>query len=106
MIYGFKAKGRSSKYFRDYQNPIELFKNLRNGNVKPKEVLKNQMNFKSDLSEIRKEANKSENQKNTKNIDFFLIFEKKLLIFFEIILFRYLKLNRKYNWEKTQNINS
>ena len=100
MIYGFKTKGRSSKYFRDYQNPIELFKNLRNGNVKPKEVLKNQMNFKSDLSEIRKEANKSENQKNTKNIDFFLIFEKKLLIFC------YLKLNRKYNGEKTQNINS
>ena len=38
--------------FRNYQNPIELFKDLRDGNINPKEVLRDQINFKSDLSEI------------------------------------------------------
>ena len=54
LIYEFKTKGRSPKDFRDYQNLIELFKNLRDGNVNPKEVLKNQMKFKSDLCKILK----------------------------------------------------
>ena len=31
--------------------PLELFKNLRDGDINPKEVLKNQARFKSDLSE-------------------------------------------------------
>ena len=31
-----------------------LFENLRNGNVYPKEVLKNQINFNSDLIEIKR----------------------------------------------------
>ena len=38
--------------FRNYQNPIELFKDLRDGNINPKEALRDQINFKSDLSEI------------------------------------------------------
>ena len=44
---------------------LELFDNLRDGNVNPPDVLKNQVNFKSDLSEIKAEINKSEYQKNT-----------------------------------------
>ena len=61
----------------------------------PKEVLKNQARFKSDLNEIKIGDKKSPNQKNTiKNVNF-LIYEKKLLIFSEIILFYYLKLNTK-----------
>ena len=44
-------------------------KDFRDGNINPKEVLKNQARFKSDLSEIKTGAKKSPNQKNTiKNI--------------------------------------
>ena len=38
MIYKYKTEKRSLKYFRNYQNLIELFKSLRDGNVKPTEV--------------------------------------------------------------------
>ena len=54
LIYKYKTEGRSPKEFRNYQNPIRLFKNLRDGNTNPKEVLKNQINFKSDQGEIKK----------------------------------------------------
>ena len=59
LIYNYKIEGRSSKDFRNYQNPVELFKNLRDGNTNPREVLKYRINFSSDLGEIRK-----------KNLDF------------------------------------
>ena len=52
MIYKYKTEGMSPKYFGNYQNPIDLFKNLRDGNTNPKEVLQNQIN--SDLLEIKK----------------------------------------------------
>ena len=55
LIYNYKIEGRSSKDFRNYQNPVELFKNLRDGNTNPREVLKYQINFSLDLGEIRKE---------------------------------------------------
>ena len=55
LIYKYKTEKRSSKDFSNYQNPIKLFKGLRDGNANPKEVLKNQINFKSDLGEIKKE---------------------------------------------------
>ena len=37
MIFEFKYEGRIMKDFRDYRNPTELFKNLRDGDVIPKE---------------------------------------------------------------------
>ena len=40
LIYKYKNEEISPKIFRNYQNPIELFKDLRDGNIKPKEVLK------------------------------------------------------------------
>ena len=55
MIYKYKNEGRSLEDFRKFQNPIELFKNLRDGNVNTNEVLKNQINFKSNLAEIKQE---------------------------------------------------
>ena len=55
MIYKYKCEGSSPKDYSVDQNPIDLFKNLRDGNIKPKKVLKNQINFKSDLGEIKKE---------------------------------------------------
>ena len=55
MIYKYKNEGRSLEDFRKFQNQIELFKNLRDGNVNTNEVLKNQINFKSNLAEIKQE---------------------------------------------------
>ena len=39
--------------FSNYQNLIDLFKNLRD-NINHKKVLKNKINFKSDLDKIKK----------------------------------------------------
>ena len=43
LIYKYKTEGRSPKDFINYQNPIDLFINLRDGNINQKEVLKNQL---------------------------------------------------------------
>ena len=49
--------------------PLKLFEDLGDGEINPKEVLKNQARFKSNLSEIKTLSKKSVNQKNTiKNI--------------------------------------
>ena len=55
MIYKYKTERKSSKDFSNYQNVMYLFIHLIDGNVNPQEVLKNQINFKSDLGEIKKE---------------------------------------------------
>ena len=47
------------KDFSNYQNVMYFFIHLIEGNVNPGEVLKNQINFKSDLGEIKKENPKS-----------------------------------------------
>ena len=52
----------------------------RDVDVKSKEVLKNQIKFKSYLREIRKGSNNSENQNRIiKNADTFLIYKKKII---------------------------
>ena len=50
------VKEEIRKTFSVYQNLIDLFKYLLDGNINPKEVLKNHIHFKSDLGEIRKET--------------------------------------------------
>ena len=67
LIYNYKTEGKSPKDFSDYQNPIDVFINLRNGNVNPREVLKNQNDFKSDLSEI-KIGNKKSKSKDQRTV--------------------------------------
>ena len=52
----------SPKDFRNYQNQIDLFKDLKDNNINSKEVLKDQIDFKSDLSEIKKENEKSKSK--------------------------------------------
>ena len=42
---------------------MEVFEDLRDGNINPKEVLKNQARFKLDLSEIKTGCKKSLPQK-------------------------------------------
>ena len=54
----YKTEGKSPKDFRNYQNLIELFKDLKDGNINPKELLKDQINLKSELDEIKKENKK------------------------------------------------
>ena len=54
MIYKYKPEGISPNEFSGYQNSIYLFKNLTDGNINPKEVLKTQINFKSDLQSFTK----------------------------------------------------
>ena len=80
-----------------------MFKNLRDGNVNPREVLKDQINFKSDLGEIRKENLdlKSEEQvSEIQNVANIFDLRENIIEFFEIILFCSLKLNIKQNVEK------
>ena len=69
MVYKHKVEGRSPKDFRNYKNLIELFKDLRDGNLNLKEVLKDQIKFKSDLRKIKKEIQikiRRSNKCNTK----------------------------------------
>ena len=90
LIYKYKTEGISPKDFRNYQNPIELFKDLKDDNINPKEVLKDQINFKPDLREIKKgnKESKSEDQISViQNVRFFFIEEKKKLILLKIIIF-------------------
>ena len=80
MIYKYKTQGINPKDFRNYQNPIELLKDLKDGNINPKEVLKDQINFKPDLREIKKgnKKSKSEDQISViQNVHFFLLKRKK-----------------------------
>ena len=50
LIYNYKTEGKSPKDFSDYQNLIDLFINLRNGNVNPREVLKTKMTLNQILA--------------------------------------------------------
>ena len=52
LIYKYNTEGRSPKDSNNLQNLIDLFINLKDGNIDPKKVLKNQINFKSGLSQI------------------------------------------------------
>ena len=56
MIYKCKIEGRGPKNFSNHQNPIDLFINLRDSNVNRKEVLKNQIDYKSDLGKKKKKS--------------------------------------------------
>ena len=101
MIYKYKTQGINPKDFRNYQNPIELFKDLKDGNINPKEVLKDQINFKPDLREIKKgnKKSKSEDQISViQNVHFFYWREKKFDSFKDYYL-SYLRLNAKQKME-------
>ena len=79
---------------------IDLFINLRDGNINPKKVLKIQINFKSDLGEIKQWnlKSKAENQISVmQNVDNFFDWSEKIIDILEIILSCYLKLNTRQN---------
>ena len=54
LIYKYKTEEASLKDFSNYQNPIDSFIDLVDGNKNPREVLKDQINVKADLGEIKK----------------------------------------------------
>ena len=64
---------------------IELLKSLRDGNVNPREILKNQSNFKSYLAEIKTgyPKSKSEDQISViQNVENFFDLREKIIDFF------------------------
>ena len=82
MIYKYKTAETSPKDFRNYQNPIELFKDLRKN---PNEVLQDQINFKSDLGEMKTGNPKSRSKDQVsviQNVEFFFHLRKKYIDFF------------------------
>ena len=85
MIYKYKTEGISPKYFRNHQNLIELLKDLQDGNINPKEVLKDQINSKSDLGEIKKGNKKSKSKDQIsviQNVEICLDIKEKIIDFF------------------------
>ena len=79
---------------------IDLFINLRDGNINPKKVLKIQINFKSDLGEIKQwnSKSKAENQISVmQDVYNFFDWSEKIIDILEIILSCYLKLNTRQN---------
>ena len=71
--------------------------------------MKNQINFKSDLGEIKKENPnlKSKDQiSDIKNVQFFFWFKRKIIDFFRNYSFFYPKLNTKQNIEGVSSIKS
>ena len=63
--------------------PWELFEDLRDGDINPKEVLKNHSRFKLDLSEIKTSWKKSPIQKDIiKNVTAFFDLQEKIIDFF------------------------
>ena len=66
LFYEFKTDGKIPKDLRDYRMPLELFENLRDGDLNPKEVLKNQVKFKLKLNETKIEVINQKTKKYNK----------------------------------------
>ena len=79
LINEFRTDGNEPKDFGYYQGPLKLLEDLRDENINPKEVLKNQARLKSDLNKIKIRDKKLPNQKNTINniTNFFDLREKR-----------------------------
>ena len=64
---------------------MDLFINLKDGNVNPREVLKNQIEFKSDLGEIKEGNSKSKTEDQIsviQNVQNFIGLREKIINFF------------------------
>ena len=84
-IYKYKSEEISPKDFRNHQNLIKLFEDLKDGNINPNEILKNQLKFKSDLGKIKKENPKSRSKDQIsviQSVDNFFLFKRKIINFF------------------------
>ena len=77
MIYKYQTEGISPKDFGNYQNPIELFKDLRDGNINPKEVLKDQINF----DQTRAKSKSKDQISVIQNLEIFFWLREKIIDF-------------------------
>ena len=70
-----QTEARIPKYFRNYQNPVELLKNVRDGNVNRRLVLKSQINFKSEIGVTKRRnpdlKNRTESKCSAKYLQIF-----------------------------------
>ena len=85
MIYRFKAKGITPEDFNNNQNPIDLLINLRDSNLNPREVLKDQINLNSDLGKLKKGNKKSKSKDQisvVQNVQNFFDLREKIIDFF------------------------
>ena len=109
MICKCKTEERSLKDFSVYKNPIDLFKILKNGNKIPKEVIKNQINFKPDLGEIRKRNPKLrlvDQISVRQNVEKLFDLREKISDFFRDYYFLLSEAKCKAKmWKVSQNIN-
>ena len=102
LVYKFKTGVNEPKDFTNYQIPWKLSEDLREGDINPKEVLKNQARFKLDLSEIKTGGKKLPHQKDIiKNITTFFDLWEQIIDFFKdfsFLLFE-VKYKSKYGEE-------
>ena len=85
MIYRYKGKTLDEK-FNTNDNALDLFDKIKNGEIKLAEAKKDQIRFKSNLSEIRKGNNKkrSKERKNALyNIDMLYKARMEAITFFD-----------------------
>ena len=104
LVYSFKSSENEPKDFGNHHMQLKLIEDVKDGNMNPKEVLKNEARFELDLNEIKIGGKKSVDQIIQKRILLpFLIYEKKLFIlldyYYLFFFFCYLKLNTKQNME-------
>ena len=85
--YKYKIEEKYPKDFSKYQNPIYLFEQLRNSNINPKKVLNNLGKLKKGNPKLKNPISLIQNVQNVADL------RKEILVFLEIILFCYLKLN-------------
>ena len=64
LVYRYKGKSPDEK-FDIYDNALDLINKIRNGEIKLAEAENNQINFRSELSKIKKGSKKSKTQKKT-----------------------------------------
>ena len=97
----FSSSENIPKDFGNCQIPLKLFKDVRDVNINPKEELKNQASFNSDLSEIKIGRKKSINQKNKiQNINNFFYLKEEIIHFSRNYSFLLSELSLEQNMEK------
>ena len=82
LVDKFKIGVNDPKDFRNYQMSWKQFEDLRDGDIIPKEVLKNQARFKLDLSEIKTGGKKSHQKDIIKNINNVFDLQERIIAFF------------------------
>ena len=102
-----KTEGRSWKDFSIDQDLVDLCKNLRDGCINPKEVLKIQINFISDPGEIKKGNSRlrSEDQISViQNVEIFFDSREKTIDFFRNYCFLLSEAKYKAKYERNLKI--